>query len=229
MFFANCVSISIAVSRSQIFIDIEMSSASKEDAASFQHQPFLFTIPIELQQAIVDLLPLPTLQLLHATHRRFRDLINLKRIETVRVRRERFDELVTAVSEDRFLKSRNLHACKLCLRLRHQRNFTKKVTKKKPDQRFCIDCGLRPKYNLYNRGSRIDTAWQKGVICVYCHQLKRGYDADQVGPNPQMCRECGESGYVQPERVWGSRASRRLDQYCDDFMYEDYPQSDADL
>lgn len=76
----------MAIRRPQDYTEIEMS-ASQENVASSQHQSNLFTIPAELQQAIVDLLPFPTLQLLHATHSRFRDLVNLKRIEAIRAAR----------------------------------------------------------------------------------------------------------------------------------------------
>ncbi|MCJ1420737.1 hypothetical protein MMC32_007096 [Xylographa parallela] len=100
-----------------------------------QSVPQLFCLPAELQAHIFGLLPFATLQVLHATHHKFRQIIDLD--PSKYCQRHNMQEngppyipvasemLTTAVS-DPFLKRRNLKPCAYCLRLRSVAHFSKK-------------------------------------------------------------------------------------------------------
>ena len=167
-----------------------------------QFVPQLFCLPAELQAHIFGLLPFATLQVLHATHHKFRQIIDLD--PSKYCQRHNMQEngppyipvasemLTTAVS-DPFLKRRNLKPCAYCLRLRSVENFSKKNRKSKRDYTaFCLDCGMNPKHNLLKPGQRYDTRTQMGVYCQRCRVLKKGRDASIVGDYNYLCRQCGE-------------------------------------
>lgn len=65
--------------------------------------PTLFTLPVELQKDIIDLLPYPTLQVLHAPHRHLRTLIDFQRIQALTSRCDIMEELAEAARSDAFL------------------------------------------------------------------------------------------------------------------------------
>ena len=103
----------------------------------------LLTLPIELQKDIIDRLPYPTQQVLHATHPRFRPLINLEAIRSTVHAADLLDQLVISAEEDGFRRRQNQFACCECLRLRPKEKFSIHI------RRFwhiycwlCIDCRI---------------------------------------------------------------------------------------
>ncbi|MCJ1438301.1 hypothetical protein MMC27_007689 [Xylographa pallens] len=178
-----------------------------------QSVPRLFNLPVELKSHIFDLLPFATLQVLHATHPHFREIIDLEpskycqRHDT----QQRPDghvwkppynpaasEMLTAAISDPFLNRRNLKPCAYCLRLRSVEHFIKPYMKKpKRDYiAFCIDCGL--KHKKYQPGQRCDIKTQPGVYCLQCRVIRRGDDALMIEGWARLCRKCGEIA----EELW---------------------------
>ncbi|MCJ1321509.1 hypothetical protein MMC15_006854 [Xylographa vitiligo] len=172
----------------------------------------LLGLPAELNTHIFDLLPFPTLQVLHATHPRFREVIDLEPSKYCQhhhllhyaqdTHTEHFwkppysllmDGMLHAAKSDPFLGGRELKPCAYCLRLRSIRHFSKHNMKPKRDYNaFCIDCGLNPKYDLYHPGTRCDTKTEPGIYCGRCCVFREGDDALIVGEYNLICRRCGE-------------------------------------
>ncbi|MCJ1288049.1 hypothetical protein MMC26_007402 [Xylographa opegraphella] len=170
----------------------------------------LLTLPFGLRTRIFDRLPFPTLQVLHATHPYFREVIDLdpsKYIQCHPQHRENFGaghvftppyyslmgEMVEAAESDQFLARRELKPCAYCLRLRSPTLFAKKNMKlSRACSAFCLDCGLSPEHNLYQPGSRCDTQTQTAVYCQRCRTFKTGIEAAIVGKYNLFCRRCGE-------------------------------------
>ena len=151
--------------------------------------PTFFTIPHELQKEILDLLPFPTLQVLHATHPHFRTLIDLDRLCTLTPREDLVDELVAAYRYDAFHRFKHMPPCRECLRFRPRNKFTDKVLHtKKPENWFCIDCGID---HIYPLGAEVWCQGRPGVLCKKCKVFKIGAENTLMQGGP-LCRSCEE-------------------------------------
>lgn len=146
--------------------------------------PALFKLPVELQRDIFDLLPYPNLLVLHATHRHFRLIIDIQKIQASTPRSTLVEELFDAARSDAFFVKQNQWACTNCLSLRPQHQFADKQRKgKSATRRFCIPCGLRGRYRP---GARIGCMGTPGVYCYVCKIFKQG-PAEVLG---SMCADC---------------------------------------
>ncbi|MCJ1295028.1 hypothetical protein MMC34_006589 [Xylographa carneopallida] len=168
----------------------------------------LLSLPVEIETHIFSFLPFPTLQVLHATHPHFREVIDLRPSKWYQhfyalgthdehVRKPPYCEMVleilSTLETDPFLGYRKLKPCACCLRLRSSEHFSKNMMKpKRHMDGFCFDCDLDPKHNRYPRGTRCNTQTQPAVHCQVCRVFKKGYDAQIVEKYTSFCRRCGE-------------------------------------
>ena len=95
-------------------------------------------------------------------------------------------ELLRAEKSD-YACSRDLFACRDCLRLRHATEFAdnilkgkRRVNECKANKRFCINCGLNSKDNTprYTPSSNIIRNGRIFVICIECGGFGEGVKGD---------------------------------------------------
>lgn len=148
--------------------------------------PTLFTLPVELQKDVIDLLPYPTLQILQATHPHFQTLIDFQRVQASKSSESIVEELVIAARSDAFLATKSLFACRDCLRLLPENHFADKQRKKGYHTWFCIKCGLKTRYQP---GHRVNCMGTPGVYCGNCYKFKQG-QAELAGKSQPFCADC---------------------------------------
>ena len=116
---------------------------------------YLTRLPAPIQRIIYSFLPLPTLQVLQATHPHFREFIGLKKQEykliywqnsnldhprTILPKEPFISQLHQAATSDSFLSTRDVKPCSCRLQLRHRTSFDR--LQWQMDQLcFCIPCG----------------------------------------------------------------------------------------
>lgn len=86
--------------------------------------PRLFTIPIQLQEYILEFLPYPTLQILSITHRHFRTLIDLSEVIRSTPREKLVHEMVAAYRSNDFRWLKAMRPCRECLRFKPEDKFS---------------------------------------------------------------------------------------------------------
>lgn len=149
--------------------------------------PTLFTIPVELQKDILDLLPYPTLQVLHVTHPHFQTLIDFQQMQASKSHESIVDELIIAARFDTFLATKPRFACRDCLRLLRNDHFADKQRKYPLHLWFCIKCGLKTRYQP---GARITCMGTPGVYCWDCKKVRQGQaKVNAEKPHP-FCADC---------------------------------------
>lgn len=146
----------------------------------------LVTLPLELQEQVVQELAFPDNIFLRMACRHFCAIIKpLTHEQLLLAERTEF-----AIRED-------IYACRDCLCLRRATNFADNMTKNKrgrfgPEncKRFCVECGLQsgPGKTRYTRGSRIMIRGVCHVICIRCGEFREGSD-DSKGRSE--CVKCG--------------------------------------
>lgn len=132
------------------------------------HSPLL-DLPLELQYEIISHLPaeFPGKFNLRRTCQYFYNLIP----------KPTHPELLV-IERQPYSKSRNLLACKLCLRLRQRSKFEDLMLhqypawgKTCPEDRFCVDCGVKRVDHWpprYAKGSVLKVMGKTHVVCLKC-------------------------------------------------------------
>lgn len=163
----------------------------------------LVTLPLELQEQVVQELAFPDNIFLRMTCRHFGAIIKPLT----------YEQLFLAESTE-FAIREDIYACRDCLRLRGASKFADNMTKNKrgrfgPEnwKRFCVECGLQsgPGNTRYTRGSRIMIKGVCHVICIRCGEFREGSD-DSNGLSE--CVTCGAR-----RRAFNEELRRREEQF----------------
>ncbi|KAJ0418531.1 hypothetical protein BJY00DRAFT_314897 [Aspergillus carlsbadensis] len=127
----------------------------------------LLTLPPELHLLILTYLPFPSRTHLALTCTYFHNLIPPMT----------HTELLAAESTE-FATTRDLYACRYCLRLRHSSAFGDRMLHrrrgrrgKSAGRRFCVECGLRPRGGgeaRYGPGAKVVRGGVVFVVCRVC-------------------------------------------------------------
>ncbi|KAF8856859.1 hypothetical protein BDZ45DRAFT_675222 [Acephala macrosclerotiorum] len=146
----------------------------------------LLTLPLEIQNSITTHLTTPSILALRQTCTHFNHTLSPPTHPQL---------LLTEKTP--WATSRNLYACKDCLRLRPSSKFADAMKKgkkglngKEPHKRFCVDCGVEPKKGetRYSPGTEIVVDGERRVFCEGCGKRKGG---DEAGcPGSRECRAC---------------------------------------
>lgn len=148
--------------------------------------PCLLSLPLELQNQIIQELAFP-------------DVVFLK------MTCSHFYAVVKPLTHGQFLQAgitkfairKDIYACCDRLRLRPASSFADKMLKKKKsrfgqevDKRFCVECGTHPRLGTtrYTRGSQIVVQDMLFVICIRCEAFKEG--AKDGYNNTSECQRC---------------------------------------
>ncbi|KAF2838156.1 hypothetical protein M501DRAFT_1017180 [Patellaria atrata CBS 101060] len=136
------------------------------------------------------------------------------------------NELLQTEKSDWAIKN-GLLRCMDCKRLRPSSCFADSMRKGKkgrnglePEKRFCIDCGVHPKFgrNRYTPGSEIEINTQRWVICKVCNLFMK-----LAFRGTGRCQDCFEENKDIPRFSFRSR--RRYSdpwEYTDDDILEAY-------
>lgn len=186
--------------------------------------PTLFTLPVELQKNVIDLLPYPTLQILYATHPHFQTLIDFQRIQASKSYESIVKELVIAARSDAFLATKSLFACRDCLRLLPENHFADKQRKNGYHSWFCVKCGLKTRYQP---GARVNCMGTPGVYCRNCYKFKQG-QAELAGKSQPFCADClGRRERKRLEEAERERTTARRQERAERNRYR-YPSDCSD-
>lgn len=130
----------------------------------------LLSLPLELQKDIIESLDIPSKLCLRLTNHHLQSLIPCAT----------HPDLLVA-EQTPWARRRGLYACMDCRRLRSSRCFADAMKKgpkglngKEPHKRFCVDCGLKPKWGTtrYSPGAEIEVEGKKHVWCKACELYK---------------------------------------------------------
>ncbi|KAL2854075.1 hypothetical protein BJX68DRAFT_38831 [Aspergillus pseudodeflectus] len=144
----------------------------------------LLTLPPELHLLILTHLPFPSKTHLSLTCTYFHALIPPMT----------HAELLAAESTE-FAISRDLYACRYCLRLRHSSEFGDRMLHKRrgrrgksAGRRFCVECGLRPRGGgeaRYGPGAMVVRGGVVFVVCKAC-----GVFGEVGNGGGEICKVC---------------------------------------
>lgn len=163
----------------------------------------LLRLPLELQIAIADILPVPDLLHLRLTCAYLYDSLSPP---THR-------QLLDAEATD-WARHHNVFTCRYCLRLRPAVQFADRMLQHRRSRaardchkRFCIDCGLMPREGgrtaRYGPGAQLTINDQFFVLCLSCHQFLPGA-RDRHGRNTLECISCWQNRWLQAGATIGS-------------------------
>lgn len=163
----------------------------------------LLRLPLELQIAIADILPVPDLLHLRLTCAYLYDSLSPP---THR-------QLLDAEATD-WARHHNVFTCRYCLRLRPAVQFADRMLQHRRSRaardchkRFCIDCGLMPREGgrtaRYGPGAQLTINDQFFVLCLSCHQFLPGA-RDRHGRNTLECISCWQNRWLQADATIGS-------------------------
>ncbi|RGP81420.1 hypothetical protein FLONG3_565 [Fusarium longipes] len=105
-----------------------------------------------------------------------------------------------SAEQSSFSLDKDLLGCYDCLRLRKGSCFADKQRTgrrgrqgSRPEQRFCIDCGTRPRLDTQSRYARADHIYLGGDKFILCSCEKRGIlPCDSYNENRWVCKTCWE-------------------------------------
>ncbi|KAJ5994715.1 hypothetical protein N7481_001692 [Penicillium waksmanii] len=163
----------------------------------------LLRLPLELQIAIADILPIPDLLHLRLTCAYLYDSLSPL---THR-------QLLDAEATD-WARHHNVFTCRYCLRLRPAVQFADRMLQHRRSRagrdchkRFCIDCGLMPREGgrtaRYGPGAQLTINDQFFVFCLSCHQFLPGA-RDRHGRNTLECISCSQNRWLRAGAAIGS-------------------------
>ncbi|KAL4907112.1 hypothetical protein BDW74DRAFT_175898 [Aspergillus multicolor] len=151
----------------------------------------IFTLPPELHLHIRAHLSFPSTILLRLTCRYFYALLDpLTHVQ-----------LLDAENSD-FAVSKNLYACRYCLRLRDGEEFAVRMLSSgrgrrgaDAGKRFCVECGVKPRGGgeaRYGRGAMFVIKGELRIVCIVCGKFARGVREGSGGGGGRVrCSECG--------------------------------------
>jgi hypothetical protein len=192
----------------------------------------LLSLPLELQEDIIGCLDVPSKLCLRLVSLYFKSLIP----------RSPHSDLLVAEKTAWGIR-RGLYTCMDCTRLRPSHFFADAMKKgskgrngKEPQKRFCIDCGLKPKWGTtrYSPGTEIEVEGRRRVWCKDCRRVSdtvacagSGLCEDCHGPTT-YCRPpayCAERTRITSSSTRGKMKNSRYgayDDYDDDGLDDDY-------
>lgn len=139
--------------------------------------PSLMQLPPELHlQIISNLKSFPTTMLLRLTNQYFHNLIP-----------PLSDEQMSRLEHKSYCVDHNLQYCVDCHRLRPSHNFVPTdLLAIFPEQRICIECGMRNESYRYPRGTVFKWERRTRVMCDDCSELPKG----SLRRLEDLCQEC---------------------------------------
>ncbi|KAJ5708693.1 hypothetical protein N7488_008494 [Penicillium malachiteum] len=144
-------------------------------------------LPPELHLLILEILPVEDLLKLRITCTYFLELVS-----------EIPHEQLLHAESSAWASDKNIYACCYCLRLRPAFQFADRMLGrgrtrlgKHRAQRFCVECGLKPRDGppRYGPGSQFFFQGRACVICLRCHKFASAA-LDSNGPGSRHCEVC---------------------------------------